>query len=314
MSQQFVPMQTESQDPCWQNMSQDPMQVDQVGEKKLRAHVIMSHGLAVTKTSSQTAPVTTINLRASYPNVIVVMNCQPIPQKLPCNLADIWAKLNTFKGDMQTIAELMINLNDIYFPMHQQTGQAGLCYFFDRCPNIYLIPEKVKWRDGIFELPQQQFMEPDANFRNPVQKEINNMTCFPDLHTYIDYLHLRDPNNLHIVIVFACTNPVEEVTLGTSGTPVQTSYDNPKLKYCRSFPVKSTPSSDVLTAIYTKWASFNAHKQSGGGFVSKTIFLLGRFRRLHKNKNNKKIYVRYNNEYITLKRALKIEEKLKLKL
>lgn len=306
MSQPMDPMATESQDPCWQNMSQEPMEIDEVAEKKLRAHVIMSHGIAVEKSKSTQTPVTTINLRASYPNVIVVMNCKPIPQKLPCNLATLWANLNTFNGDMQTIANLMINLNDIYFPMHQQTGQAGLCYFFDRCPNIYLNPERERWRDGIFELPQQQFTATETytpNFRCPVQKEINNMSCFKDLASYIDYLHVRDRTNLHIVIVFACTNPVEDSKAG------ETSYDNPKLKYCRSFPVNDTRSCEVLSAIYTKWASIKAG--GGNGSAPQTLFLLGRNRKIHK-KNNK-LYIRYNNELITLKRAITLEERQRLK-
>jgi hypothetical protein len=298
MSQPADPMQTSSQE-AWGCLSQDPMQVDEVRGKKLRSHVIFSHGLAVNKSSHHSTPVTTINLRVSYPNVIVIMNCHPIPQKMPCNLATLWGVLNTFQGDIKTIAELMINLNDIYFAEHKSTKEAGLCYFFDRCPNIYLSPELKRWRDGIFELPQHQFNKENANYRVPVENDINNLRHFGDLASYIDYLHCKDRQNLHIVIVFACTNPVEE---GEG----QLSYDNPKLKYCRSFPVKDTRSSEVLNAIYTKWFTVQ-----GGGKSKEHIYLLGRNRRIYKN--NKRLYVRYKNNLITLKKALNIEKNLESK-
>lgn len=288
-----------SQDPSLLPMSQDPMEIDCVNKKELKAHVIMSHGKSVVESPKPFDPVTTINLRASYPNVIVVMNCRPIPQKMPCNLAELWAKLNIFQGDIASIARLMINLNDIYFPEHEKSGEAGLCYFFDRCPNIYLNAEKVRWRDGIFDLPQtNEFGGPNANYRQPVQNAINYMSSFRDLASYVDYLHVRDPQNLHIVIVFACTDPVS--------TDGKNSYENPKLKYCRSFHVKDTRSNEVLNAIYTKWAAI---KGGGSASAPQTIFLLGRNRKLYK-KNNK-LYVRYNNEIITLKRALKLDERLK---
>lgn len=289
------PMEMGSQDPNWLCLSQDPMPIDEVGAKKLRAHVIMSHGLCVNKSSLPSNPVETIDLRNSKPNVIVVMNCNPIPQKMPCNLANLWNKLNKFNGCINTIAELMINLNDIYFPEHINNDQSGLCYFFDRCPNIFLTPETKNWRDGIYELPCGEFSKENANYRNPVQKDINNLSCFKDLDSYINYIHCRDRKNLHIVIVFACTNPIDQSNLE------KTSYDNPKLKYCNIYPVKYKPSSVIIDSINKKWSAIKI-----GG--APTIFILGRRRKIYyKNKNKKIEYIRYNNQLITLKKAEKLQ-------
>lgn len=287
-------MSQDDQTNQWLCLSQDPMPIDEMNNgNKLVAHVVMSHGLSVKK--NNTAPVSTVNLRASYPNVIVVMNCHPIPQKMPTRMCDLWAKLNTFDGDIKSLAELMINLNDIYFEQERAQSKAGLCYYFDRCPNIYLNPERKKWRDGIYKLPDIHFTATEThtpNFSRPVDKDINNLACFEHLESYIHYLHCRDPKNLNIVIVFACTNPVEE----ESGT---LSYDNPKLKYCKTYPVKDTQTSIIIEAILTKWKNI----QAGGG-SGQTMFLLGRRRKIY-NSNNK-LYIRYNNELITLKKALKL--------
>lgn len=279
--------------PC--QLSQDSMLID---IPNLRGHVIMAHGtsVATTPTSAKSAlePVSTINLRTSYKNVIVIMNCRPIPQKMPTCMRTLWQRLNSFYKDITSIPLIVKNIDDIYFTEHERRNDAGLCYFFDRCPNITLNAEKCRWRDGVYQLPVAEFNDPNIDFSIPNTIDMNRLSQFPDLQKYVDYVSCRYRHELNIIIVFACTNQVSQGKIG---------YHDDKLKYCRVFPAQQeTVNSQAIMNIILKKA--NDAKLSGG---SPTIYILGRKRRIYIR--GKKEYIRYKNELITIKQAEKIKQK-----
>lgn len=296
----------------------------------IRTYTILSHGTLVVPEGSEEEDVITLPH-----NFLVIMNCKS--ERQWCELEDQAALYKLYSNNVFEVAKSISGqdngmvLNAYLDTLLQLDGidQNNYCIFKDKCPNLALDPELKNWRDGIFQLPinclpyevyiglskhlntrdfqtcndtYKQFAVPAmARSRNTMKEHAKRLFKYqtPTLRHALEqfYFQPQSERYLNVVIVHACTNREDVV----SDSPQ--SYEHPEYV---SLPFRRR-NLKLLKDIFLH-AATEVCQRVGGGPMRKTekrVMVLGKERRLFKS--GRTHYIRFQNTYLRLREARKLE-------